>query len=138
MTGDLDQSGGYPQYVRTWLGPTVGWALLQVQPERLITTPGALTVQPFDSRLLLKAIITPITLPDVVSWVRAPFQKVQSAFDRSLWIKDLNYSASANPITVNPFAGQTIDGLANFQIATNGLLLKLYPLSDLSGWYVEF
>lgn len=138
MMADLDQSGGFPQYVRTYLGPTVGWVMLPVDPETFIAAGPSYTVARFDSRVMLNATGTPVTsiqLPDVVDWVRCAFQRVQSAFDRSLWIKDYAVQAAAHPITVTPFGAQTIDGLGSFQIINNRALLRLYPLSNLAGWY---
>jgi hypothetical protein len=133
---DLDQGGGFPQYSRTWLGPTVGWAMLPIAPERIITSAAALVIQPFDSRILLNAAVVLVTLPDVISWIRAPFQANVSAFDRSLWIKDLGHNATANPVVVSAFGTQKIDGFSTFTIVTDGELIRLYPLSDLSGWFV--
>lgn len=132
----LDQSGSNAQWNRTWLGPTIGWVMLPVTPERIITSTAALTIRPYDSKILLNAAVTSIQLPDVVAWVTSPFQVVQSAFERSLWIKDLAGNARSNNIVITPYAGQTIDLLSSYTIVSNHALIKLYPLTDLSGWYV--
>lgn len=134
----LDQ-GTYVQFVRTWLGPTVGWVDLPVQPETFVLTGPSYVVQPFDSRVLLNSVATPViavTLPSVATWNKALYQRVQSPFDRSLWIKDYAYKATANPIMITPNGAETIDGLASFQIINDGQLIRLYPLYDMTGWYV--
>lgn len=136
---DLDQSGGFSQYARTYLGPTVGWVMLPVVPETFVTTGPTYNVQPFDSLVLLNATGTPVilvNLPEVSAWVRAPFQRVQSPFARSLWIKDYAGLAAANPIVIDGNGAQTIDGLATSTMISNHALIRLYPLSNLTGWIV--
>ncbi len=132
---DLDQGGNFNQQLKVYMGPTIGWVMFQVNPELDVTSAAALVIQPFTSRVMLKAAVTAITLPDVVAWMKAPFQQYTSGFDRSLWIKDLNGNAQANNIVVSPSGTQKIDTLTSFKIISNHALLRLYPLIDLSGWY---
>jgi len=134
---DLDQGGSFAQQLKVYMGPTIGWVMFQVNPELDVTSAAALVIQPFTSRVLLKAAVTSITLPDVSAWMKAPFQQYTSGFDRSLWIKDFSGSAQANNITITGFnaGAQKIDGLSSFKIISNHALLRLYPLNDLSGWY---
>lgn len=138
---DLDKSGNGFQRARVYLGPTLGWVMAQVQPSQLIDTAGAHTLGSGSGIVFVDvAGAVTITLPDVTKWVLqganpAPYIPA-SAFGRSIWIKDLGYNATANNITVNPHAGQTIDGLASFDIIQDGQLIRLYPLNDLSGWFV--
>lgn len=133
-----DQGGSNCQYVRTWLGPTLGWAMLPVMAEMVVTVGGTLTLSPYTSRVLLKIASPSIILPLVKKWVSAnPIQGNQSGFDRSIWIKDLGYNASGiSPIVVSPTSPDTIDGLASFTIITPGSIIRLYPLTSLDGWYV--
>ena len=138
---DLD-TGSNAQQALTYLGPSLGWALLPVQPELIVTQAGALVLGPYASRVLLNApAITPVTLPSVSQWMQAqgPDGLVQNiaGFDRSIWIKDLAYSASAlTPIVVAASGSDTIDGQATFQIVEAGQMIEIYPLTDCSGWYV--
>lgn len=138
---DLD-TGSNAQQALTYLGPSLGWALLPVQAELIVTTPGALTLGPFTSRVLLNAPgITPVTLPSVSQWMQATAQNglVQnvSGFDRSVWIKDYSYSASgASPIVILPSGADTIDGEPSFSIVEMGQMIYLYPMTNLAGWYV--
>ena len=54
-----------------------------------------------------------------------------------MWIKDYAYSASAaSPIVIEAAGSDLIDGEASFSIVEPGDLIRLYPLSDLSGWWV--
>jgi hypothetical protein len=134
--------GTNTQFQSVWLGPSLGWQLLPVAPELYISTPGALIVPPFASRLLLTAAgVGPITLPSVSEWLTAQLGGStianQACFDRSLWIKDYAYAASAlTPIVVLPSGADTIDQLASFSIVEAGAMIELYPLTDCSGWFV--
>jgi hypothetical protein len=111
-----------------------------VQPELIVTVPGALVVPAFASRILLRAAVTPITLPSVGAWVSAQgangLVKNIAAFDRSIWVKDLGGIASVgSPIVVNAAGSDLIDGLGSYQITIPFELIRLYVLTDLSGWY---
>jgi hypothetical protein len=131
--------GQAAQFVRTWLGPSLGWQDLPVAPQLYVTSAAPLVIQPQTSRVLLKAAVTAIQLPSVVAWVTANTALMaQGPSDgRSLWIKDLSGTAGANPITLTPFGVDQIDQQPSFQIITINELIRFYPIqSDLSGWFV--
>lgn len=135
----LDQGGSNCQWVKTYLGPTLGWVMLPVVPELEITSAAALTLSPYTSRVLLKAAVKAIALPKVSQWMLAtlPLANV-SAFDRSIWIKDYIGAAGVGvaAIVLTPNSTDLIDGLASYSIITPNDLIRLYPLTDLTGWYV--
>jgi hypothetical protein len=137
---NLDVSGTNCQFIRAYLGPSLGWQLVPVVPELLVSTTGPFTVPNYASRILLSvAGVTPIRLPLVSAWVNAqsPIGANVAAFDRSIWIKDLVGAASpASPTVVNASGSDLIDGLSSYSIITKAALLRLYILSDLSGWYI--
>jgi hypothetical protein len=128
--------GTNTQFQSVWLGPSLGWQLLPVAPELYISTPGALIVPPFASRLLLTvAGVGPITLPSVAEWMTAQLGGSTIAniacFDRSLWVKDYAYSASAlTPIVIAAAGSDTIDGQATFQIVEAGAMIEIYPMAN--------
>ena len=128
--------GCIEQFGRVWLGPSLGWQFVPVTPELYVTSTAPLVLGPFTPRVLLKVACTSITLPLCATWMTENFQG-QTAMDRSIWVKDLGMNASpSTPITISPSGGNLIDGLASFQITTAGALIRLYPLTDLSGFYV--
>src|SRR5215471_15390858 len=134
MPADLDQSGNSYQRVRAYLGPSLGWVEVQVQPEVKITSGGTFTVQ-FGNYVILVDVNAPVTiqLPDVRVWVSQNFYQPASGFERAIWIKDLGGNASLQNITVTPFSTQTIDKLAqSFTILQSRQLLRLYPLNDMT------
>ena len=114
--------------------------MLPIVPELEITSAAALTIPAYASRVLLKAAVKAIQLPKVSQWMLATLPLANtSSFDRSLWIKDYVGDASAgSPIVITPDATlpDTIDGLSSFSIITQQDLIRLYPLTDLTGWYV--
>jgi hypothetical protein len=131
------------QFANVYLGPSLGWQFLPVTPELFVTTPGPLIVPAFASRVLLTvAGVTPITLPSVAEWMTAQgangLVQNNAAFDRSIWIKDLAYSASSgSPIVVQGSGTDTVDGLSSFSIVTAGQLVRLCPMTSKDGWYVS-
>ena len=56
--------------------------------------------------------------------------------ERAIWVKDIGGNAGSFNITVSPYGADNIDAMnASFIIIQNYQLLRLYPLSDLSGWF---
>jgi hypothetical protein len=76
-----------------------------------------------------------VFLPDVRAWMREPFYQVYSPFERAIWVKDIGGLASMFTITIIPFGTQTIDGLPTLSIVMNRAIARLYPRTDLTGWY---
>jgi hypothetical protein len=135
---NLDQSGNTAQFVRTYLGPSIGWVILPVAPETDVTSTAPYTVQPFDARIVLKAACKLIQLPSVSAWVQANNLTNVSGFERSLSIKDMaGLASSGAPIVVTPSGTDTIDGLASYKIISPYQVLRLYPITaTLGGWFV--
>jgi hypothetical protein len=136
---NLDQSGTNCQFTDVYLGPSLGFAKLPVAPQMFVTRAAPLTIPPMASRVLLRAAVKAIQLPSVASWVLAnvPALTNLAAMDRSLWIKDLSGTATqAAPIVISGAGTDQIDQLSSYSIITTNELIRLFPLSDLSGWFV--
>ena len=135
---DIDQSGQAFQWVRVNLGPTLGWKMVQVKPSRSVIVGGSTQLLPGDSVVLVN-VASPVTilLPNVSLWIQEASYMPATGFERAIWVKDLGGHAGANNITIVPFSGQLIDGsLASVVMNVNFQIVRLYPLNDLSGWYV--
>ena len=140
LTGsiDLDKSGNVFQGLRIYLGPSLGWVMTRVKPEFFITAAGTYTLTTDVGVTMVNvAASVSIILPDVSQWVSEFAYNPGTSFERAIWIKDLGGNAAAFPITITPFGTQAIDAVPSaMQITTNHQLARLYPLSDLSGWFV--
>jgi hypothetical protein len=135
MTVDLDKGGRGFRTVRAYRGPTLGWTEVEVKPEVfVITTP--YTIQPEDGIILLQlAGIQTVNLPQCSEWFNSISRYLDHSLELAIWIKDYGGNATAFNKTIHPFAGDTIDGLAqDFTIVQNRQLLRLYPLNTLTGW----
>src|SRR5882672_972307 len=139
MATDLDKGGTGFHRSKVYLGPTLGWVDSPLIPARIITITGTSTIDPGDSVVLVDVAATvTVNLPDVVEWVKQSFGRPATGYERALWIKDLGGNATLFNITVHPFGGQLIDkSAANVVMNTNFQMIRLYPLFDLSGWYIE-
>jgi hypothetical protein len=137
MPTDLDQSGSIFQRQNTYLGPTLGWQPLRIKPEMYITAGGSYTLGPDNGVVLVNvpAAVT-LTLPDVSVWSNEPFGQPITAFERTIWVKDIGGYAGSFHITVQAFAGQKIDTAVAQIISTFFGVLRLYPLVDGSGWFI--
>ncbi len=137
MPADLDQGGNLSQIVRVYRGPTLGWEMVYVKPPRNVVAAGAVTLSPGDSMVFVNvAGLVTINLPLVSAWLRENYDSPHNAFEGAIWIKDLGGHAAAFNITVTPFGADTIDGQAiSYTIVQNHQLLRLYPLTDLTGWF---
>jgi hypothetical protein len=142
MSPDYDQGGNPPvQYTRVALGPSLGKVLVPILPQTKVTSGTSYTIQPYDSVILLKTPISNVYLPSVAQWMTAqgPNGLVmnKAPWQRSIWIKDLTGVISiGSPVTVNPSGSDLIDQLSSYELATPFELIRLYALSDLSGWMV--
>jgi hypothetical protein len=136
MAVDLDQ-GGFAQRQSVYLGPTLGWQLLRTKPEMYITNGGSYTLGPDNGVVLVSTPATvTLTLPDVTKWSNEPFGQPVTAFERTIWIKDIGGYAGSFHITVTAFPSQTIDTASSAVINTFFGVLRLYPLADQSGWFI--
>jgi hypothetical protein len=135
---DLDQSGFAFQRLNTYLGPSLGWVQTRVKPERFITVGGTYTLTPDDGVVLVNvASAVTLNLPTARTWMLESAYNPATAFERAIWVKDLGGNAAAFNITIQPTGGDQIDtsGVAKV-ISTAFQILRFYPLSDLTGWFV--
>jgi hypothetical protein len=135
----LDKSGTDAQFCEVYLGPSLGFAKLPVAPQIFVTSAVPFTVPLFASRILLKAAVPSVQLPAVAQWVSAqpPGLTNIAGMGRDIWLKDLGGNATPlTPIVIQAYGTDTIDGLASYSIITANELIRLYVLSDLSGWMV--
>lgn len=117
-------------YGKVDFGPSIGAVFRPINPKRVITAAGAITVLPFDVFIIVKQTIPAawaLALPDLNLWMLQPY----GGFE--LTVKNLNIGFDG---TVTAFAGQTIDGFASMIIGdSQGVGATIIsPLPDRSGW----
>ncbi len=134
---DLDQGGTSRQWVRTFMGPSVGWVMLPgLNPIALITAAGTYVIQP-DTTLVevncTGAVI--ITLPSAIyPGVPAITQGALYA-KKPITVVDIGGHAQAHPITIHPASvAENILGLASIQITANYGGFTLSPSNAQKGW----
>lgn len=136
---DLDKSGDSFQQVRTYFGPTLGWAMVRVKPSREIAAGGFQNIGSGDGIIFVTApagSIVTLQLPPVARWLKERHPHGVPDLEGCLFIKDLGGNAATTNIRIECALGETIDRIPGiFLIIQNRQLLRLYPLNDLTGWF---
>jgi hypothetical protein len=133
---DYDQGGTSRQWIRTFMGPTIGWVDLPGTNPFDITAAGTYTLQPDTTlvRVNVNGTVT-INLPTALD-PTVPAVGIAGPYAKStLTIIDIGGFAAANPITLNPASGaENIMGLASISISTNYGGFTLKPSNAQKGW----
>lgn len=134
---DLDQGGTARQWVRTYMGPSVGWQYLPgLNPLPLITVAGTYILQPDTTLVQVNcagAVI--IMLPRAIEPLVPAINQGQLFAKKPVTIVDIGGNAQANPITIKPASvAETIMGLAQIQITVNYGAFTLNPSNAQRGW----
>lgn len=132
---DLDQGGTFRQWVKLWLGPSVGFVWAMDNSLLRVDAAGTVDVNRSVSLIMVNMNGT-VTL-------NLPSSKANSAgagvipgdfTSRPLQIMDVGGFAFVHPITIVPFGSETIDSLPSLQIATAYGAFTLFPLIETGGW----
>lgn len=132
---DLDQGGTFRQWVRNYMGPSVGWVSVPVDAVLNITATGTYTIQRGTSLILLNvnANVT-INLPSAKASPTGPQAIPGQWVINPVTIVDIGGFASLRTYNIVPFAGETISGLASVQLATDRGTIILIPILTTGGW----
>jgi len=135
---DLDQGGTSRQWVRTYMGPSVGWVYLPgLNPLPTITAAGTYTLSP-DTTLVqvnVNGLVT-IILPTAINPGVPAITLGARYAKRPITIVDIGgYASLANPITIEPASvAETLMALASIQIAVAYGGFTLNPSNEQKGW----
>lgn len=133
---DLDQGGTFREWVRTYLGPSVGWVMFQ-QASTLVVSSGGITTLSLSVTVVQVNFNGSVTLQlpsSIVPPSSIPAITIQpSNLLPIMSISDIGGFAAANPITILPAAGELIFGQSVIQIVSNfgGYSIKGIPTG---GW----
>jgi hypothetical protein len=130
------------QSMLTYRGPSLGWVQTVIKPQRLITVGGTYFIQPGDGIILVNAMdFVTIILPFVADWVNESFYQPAESFDRSIWVKDIGGHAADFNINIYSqsfqFPFEWIDDQDHAVIVAKFGVAKIYPLTDLTGWFLD-
>lgn len=136
---DLDQGGTSRQWVRTYLGPSVGWVSLPGRnPLPTIIAAGTYTLTP-DTTLVQVNVAAAVTiiLPTALNpGVPAVTQGALYA-SKPITIVDIGGNAANHPITIQAASGaETIVSFASIQISVNFGGFTLSPSNEQKGWSI--
>lgn len=133
---DLDQGGTARQWVRTYLGPSVGWVQLPGRNPFPITAAGTYVILPDTTLIEVNVagaviIMLPTALDPAVPAGVLPGDYAK----KPITIVDIGGFAQANPITIKPASGaENILGLASISISVNYGGYTLNPSNAQKGW----
>ena len=134
---DLDQGGTNRQYVKQYLGPSVGWLVTPAPAASIlaITAAGTYTVDRSVTLITVNvAGAVTLNLPAAHTPSVGPQAQPGLFVQNPITIVDIGGNATANPITINPNGAETIMGLATISLSVNYGGYTLKPNDSLNGW----
>lgn len=132
---DLDQGGTFRQYAPVYLGPSVGWVWFPINAQLNIVAAGAQAISRGTNFITVNVngVVT-INLSSSKASAQGPgVIPGQSVYTPTI-ITDIGGFAQANPITINPAAGELISGQNSVQLASNYGTVLLNPNLTSGGW----
>ncbi len=133
---DLDQGGTNRNWVKSFLGPSIGWIWTPVQNFLPITAGGTYTLDPSTNFVTINTTgSVTIKLPSAVDPAAGAGAQPGLFANPPIVIVDVGGNAQAHPITIQPVSvSETIMGLTQIQITVNFGGYTLAPNSAQSTW----
>ena len=125
---DLDQGGTFRQTQKLYLGPSVGWVEVAYQWQQNITAGGTTTLVRGTNLILVNfnGAVT-LQLPSLKASAAGAQAIPRQFITVPIVIAEIGGFAQANPITILPFAGELISGLATIPLASNYGAIVIRP-----------
>lgn len=133
---DLDQGGTDRQWVRAYMGPSVGYIWVPNQNKLLITATGTYLIDPSTSLVQVNvAAVVTLTLPSLAAPTGGAQAQPNLFAGNPIVIEDLGGNAAAFNITIQRNnANDSIMGLASITIGTNFGAYTLLPNLTTRRW----
>ncbi len=132
---DIDQGGTSRQWVRTYLGPSVGWIYEPLRNVLAITATGTYILDRSTNLVTVNVVgAVSIVLPTCIVSPSGAQAQPGTFAQNPITIVDIGGNANAHNITIQPNAGETIMGLASILINSNYGGYILQPQSNLKQW----
>lgn len=132
---DLDQGGTFRQWVKMYMGPSVGWVSVPVDAVLDITTTGAHAIARGTSLILINvdADVT-IDLPSSLASPQGPQVLPGQWIINPVTIVDIGGFAGTRLYRINPFGSELISGLPSVDLASPRGTIILIPILTTGGW----
>lgn len=135
---DLDQGGTFRQQQRVWMGPSIGWQMAPASVVLPITATGTTTAQVGNSLITVNvAAVVTIQLPSARGNTAGAGVVPGTWIPTPITIVDIGGNAASFNITILPYSGETIDGLASLTIDSNYGAFALRPELEAGGWTLQ-
>lgn len=134
---DLDQGGTFRQTTKVYLGPSVGWVSMPSQTVVPVTSVGTTEIARGMNAVLVNVaglatiqLSSSLATPAGAQVIPGQFVVYPTA------VMDISGAANdtTRKITILPFAGELIDGLASIDIVAPYGAFLLRPLITTGGW----
>lgn len=134
---DLDQGGTFRQWVKYFMGPSVGWVTVPVDAVLDITAGGTYTIQRGTSLIMINVNASVVlNLPSSKAAPQGPQALPGQWVINPVTIIDIG--GFANPGTVNydinPSGSELISGLSTVRLGTPRGTVILIPILTTGGW----
>lgn len=134
---DLDQGGTFRQWVKYFMGPSVGWVSVPVDAVLDITAGGTYTIERGTSLILINvnASVT-LNLPSALAAPQGPQALPGQWVINPVTVVDIGGFANPGVVdyTIVPFGAETISGLTSVNLATPRGTIILIPILATGGW----
>lgn len=132
---DLDQGGTFRQWVRQYMGPSVGWVSIPVDAVLNITTAGGTILQRGTSLVMINVNAdVNISLPSSRATPQGPQAIPGQWVINPVTVVDIGGFASTRTYNIIAAVGETISGLAQVQLASSRGTVILIPILTTGGW----
>jgi hypothetical protein len=132
---DLDQGGTFRQWVRMYMGPSVGFVDVPVDAVLNVTAAGGTILQRGTSLVLINVNAdVNITLPSAKASPAGPQAIPGQWVINPVTIVDIGGYAGTRTYNIFPAVGETISGLNSVQLAAPRGTLIFIPILTTGGW----
>jgi hypothetical protein len=133
---DFDQSGTSRQWVKSYLGPSIGWIMEPLQNVLSISAGGTFVIDPSSSLVQVNTTgAVTLILPSCANPAAGPQAQPGLFAKNPITVVDVGGNAQLHPITIQRNnAGESIMGLASITISVNYGGYTLQPVPSTLTW----
>lgn len=129
---DLDQGGTFREWVRTFMGPSVGWVMAPARSVLSITAVGAYTINLSTTLVIINtAAAVTLTMPSALN-ADIPAGAMPGPYVKAI-VTIVDISGAPN-VTIDAAVDQTIMGLVSIPLITAYGSYSLRPDNAFAGW----